>query len=85
MFSRDRSRTVLPSYRCTITAADRRRLDAGDDATLLWLAVVIVQAGGEVTVNLRAPIVINPERMLGRQVMPNACVYPLHYVVERAE
>ena len=47
--------------------------------------VVIVQAGGEVTVNLRAPIVINPERMLGRQVMPNACVYPLHYVVERVE
>ena len=73
-------RTVLPA----IAVRSQRPIAvgcAGDDDTLLWLAVVIVQAGGEVTVNLRAPIVINPERMLGRQVMPNACVYPLHYVV----
>ena len=72
---------VLPNYRCDITAADRLRLGATDDSVLLWLAVVMVREGGEVSVNLRAPIVINPERMLGRQVMPNGCVYPLHHVI----
>ena len=77
--------SVLPTYRCTIAAADRLRLEAANDAALLWLAVVIVQAGGEVAVNLRAPIVINPERMIGRQMMPDGCVYPLHYVVEHGE
>lgn len=72
---------VLPTYRYEITDSDRQRLGAKDDSTLLWLAMVIVDDAGTVAVNLRAPIVINPERMTGRQVMPNACVYPLRYVL----
>ena len=75
-------KTVLPGYRCEIAAADRLRLGAADDGVLLWLAIVMVREGGEVTVNLRAPVVINPDRMVGRQVMPNACVYPLQYAIE---
>jgi flagellar assembly factor FliW len=74
-------RRVLASYRNQLGAADRLRLGSTDDASLLWLAIVSVQDGGEVAVNLRAPIVIEPARMIGRQVMPNDCVYPLHYVV----
>jgi flagellar assembly factor FliW len=74
---------VLPAYRSEISGADRTRLGAADDRGLVWLAIVAVQPGGEVTVNLRAPVVINPERMVGRQVMPNACVYPLQHVIER--
>ena len=74
-------RSVLPSYRYELSDADRLRLGARDDSALLWLAVVIVDDAGTVAVNLRAPIVINPERMTGRQVMPNACVYPLRYVI----
>ena len=72
---------VLPTYRYELTDSDRQRLGASDDSTLLWLAMVIVDDAGTVAVNLRAPIVINPERMTGRQVMPNACVYPLRYVL----
>jgi flagellar assembly factor FliW len=75
-------KTVLPGYRCEIAAADRLRLGAADDGVLLWLAIVMVREGGDVTVNLRAPVVINPARMVGRQVMPNACVYPLHHAIE---
>ena len=78
-------KNVLPNYRCEIGAADRLRLGATDESALVWLAIVSVHDGEEVTVNLRAPIVINPERMVGRQVMPNACVYPLHYVVGSSE
>ena len=74
-------KSVLPTYRYELTDSDRQRLGAKDDSTLLWLAMVIVDDAGTVAVNLRAPIVINPERMTGRQVMPNACVYPLRYVI----
>lgn len=74
-------KSVLPSYRYQLSDSDRLRLGAKDDSTLLWLAIVIVDDAGTVAVNLRAPIVINPERMTGRQVMPNACVYPLRYVI----
>jgi flagellar assembly factor FliW len=72
---------VLPTYRYELSDSDRRRLGAKDASALLWLAMVIVDDAGTAAVNLRAPIVINPERMTGRQVMPNACVYPLRYVL----
>jgi flagellar assembly factor FliW len=74
-------KAVLPSYRCELGASDRSRLGVSDDGALVWLAIVIVGAGGELSVNLRAPIVLNPARMIGRQVMPNACVYPLQYAI----
>ena len=74
-------KAVLPTYRCELGSSDRLRLGTDDDSTLVWLAIVIVSDSGEVAVNLRAPLVINPARMTGRQVMPNACVYPLRYVI----
>ena len=72
---------VLPTYRCELAAADRLRLGARDDSALVWLALVMVGTDGAVAVNLRAPIVINPARMIARQVMPSACLYPLRHVL----
>jgi flagellar assembly factor FliW len=74
---------ALTTYRCEISPADRLRLGAADDRGLVWLAIVTVLEAGAVSVNLRAPIVINPGRMIGRQVMPNDCAYPLQYIIER--
>ena len=74
-------KAVLPTYRAELGASDRHRLGAAEDTDLLWLAIVMVDEQGELAVNLRAPIVINPARMTGRQVMPNATVYPLRYVI----
>jgi len=34
-----------------------------------------------IAVNLRAPIVINPETMLGCQVMPQRSLYPVRHVI----
>lgn len=76
-------KSVLPSYRCELTAADRLRLGASNDEALVWLAIVMVDQSGEVAVNLRAPIVINPDRMIGRQVLPNNGLYPLRHVLGR--
>jgi flagellar assembly factor FliW len=74
-------KSVLAEYRCELSSADRLRLGAADDSVLLWLAIVMVEESGDVAANLRAPIVVNPERMVGRQVMPNGCVYPLRQVL----
>lgn len=74
-------RRVLPDYRCELSEADRRRLGAGDADTLLWLALVTIEIDGTITVNLRAPIVVNPAQMVGCQVVPYHCVYPLRFVV----
>jgi flagellar assembly factor FliW len=74
-------RLVLPSYRCRLSDHDLRVLDAQRDTTLLWLAIVTVEPDGTAVANLRAPIVINPERMLGRQVLPDEGLYPIRHVL----
>lgn len=74
-------RRVLPTYRYTLNGTDRERLRASDGGSLLWLAIVLVEADGTIAVNLRAPVVINPESMIGLQVMPQDCVYPLRHVI----
>ena len=77
-------KTIIPTDRCDVAPADRLRLGVVDDGALVWLVTVIVDESGEVAVNLRAPIVIDPARMTGRQVMPNACGYPLRHVIAGA-
>lgn len=72
-------RVVLESYRCLLTPADLSRLGASAETPLVWLALVAVDEAGQANVNLRAPIVINPARMVGFQVVPSNSVYPLRY------
>ena len=78
-------RRVLPEYRCDLSQADRHRLGVQNTATLLWLVLVTIELDGTITANLRAPVVINPERMIGQQVVPYDCVYPIRHVVAAAE
>lgn len=72
-------RVVLPSYRCQLGEADRVKLNAGSDAPLVWLALVTVDEEHGASANLRAPVVINPARMIGYQVMPHNSLYPLRH------
>jgi flagellar assembly factor FliW len=78
-------RSVIDGYRCELTPADRCRLGADEDTPLLWLALVMVEANGALSVNLRAPIVINPRTMLGQQVVPQNSLYPLRHLLLDAE
>ena len=78
-------KAALPNYRCELSAADRNRLGVTDDNALLWLALVMVDEEGTVSANLRAPVVINPDRMVGFQVMPFECVYPLRHVLAQRQ
>lgn len=72
-------RLVLRDYRCALTPADLARLGATASAPLLWLALVAVDDHGGATVNLRAPVVVNPSRMTGFQVVPSNSLYPLRH------
>jgi flagellar assembly factor FliW len=72
-------RAALPDYRCILGATDLMRLGATAETPLVWLAIVSFDADGAAFVNLRAPVVINPERMLGFQVMPHNSLYPLRH------
>ena len=61
-------RSIVPRYRQALNAAERRRLGARRREPLLWLSIVRVD-GDRAFANLRAPVVINPRRMLGLQVL----------------
>lgn len=59
-------RVILTDYAATLSSSDRHRLDVRDHDDLLWLA--LVRLGDDAaSVNLRAPVVINPRRMIGLQ------------------
>ena len=57
---------------------DRARLGEPGEESLVWLAVVSV-LDDQTLVNLRAPVVVNPARMLGYQLMPSNSLYPLRF------
>jgi flagellar assembly factor FliW len=79
-------RRVFADYRCRLSDADRQRLGASETDALLWLVLITIELDGTITANLRAPIVINPARMVGHQVVPHDCLYPIrHVVVEGSE
>ena len=71
-------RRAFPDYRCVLSDVDRVRLGEPDEASLVWLAVVTV-SDDQTLVNLRAPVVVNPTRMLGYQLMPSNSLYPLRF------
>jgi flagellar assembly factor FliW len=74
-------RRIQAGYRCQLSEADRNALRAEDETALVWLSLVAVEPDGTIAVNLRAPIVINPSTMLGRQVIPYESLYPLRHVL----
>ena len=65
-----------PAYQAAIGSGDRLRIGAKADAPLLWLALVRLESD-RAFVNLRAPLVINPERMAGVQLLDGDSDYPV--------
>jgi len=62
-----------PAFACALSEKDAARLGLGPRSGAvsppLWLALVRV-GPNDASANLRAPIVINPARMVGLQVVP---------------
>lgn len=75
---------VVPGYRVLVSEAERARLGANQDDPLVPLALVTVAEDGTATVNLRAPVVINPSQMIGCQILPDDTTYPLRHPLGRS-
>jgi flagellar assembly factor FliW len=57
-------------YDFTVPEADSRALQAGDGTGLVVLVIVgIPEDPAEMTANLKGPILINPEKRTGRQII----------------
>lgn len=71
-------RLAAPDYTAPLDAATRHRLGAEEGDQLLWLALVRVDDDC-LHVNLRAPVAINPRRMIGAQVIPAESRYAIDH------
>jgi flagellar assembly factor FliW len=74
---------VVPDYHTPLGDGDRHRLAMSAGETLLWLAVVHID-DDSARVNLKAPIVINPRKMAGLQVMAADAAYATDHLLDRA-
>lgn len=68
-------RQVHPTYALGLNDVECRRLEANPRDPLAWFAIVRVGPEEDATVNLRAPLVINPRRMRGIQSLPHESAY----------
>lgn len=74
-------RLVVADYPARLNASDGVKLQADGATPLVWLAIVAVEADGSATVNLRAPVVVNPARMIGRQVVCDDPSYGIRHPI----
>jgi flagellar assembly factor FliW len=72
-------RLIDSGYSCHVDDLQRQRLGATVTTPLLWLAIVCVGDAGESTVNLRAPLVVNPENMRGVQLLAGHDAYDTNH------
>ena len=71
---------VCLDYELKVGEFDRMRLGAAPDDPLLWLAIVTITEN-DAAENLRAPIVINPAKMLGAQLIRDDDRYPVQFTI----
>lgn len=69
-------RLIEPDYCPGFSRAELARVGATPGVPVVVLAVVTLAADGA-TVNLRAPLVLNPDRMTGAQIILEDATWPL--------
>ncbi len=62
---------VYTEYQPDIAAEDTGFLGLSSSADALVVNIVTLRGGGQATVNLKGPIVINRHTLIGKQVIPN--------------
>jgi len=71
---------VKSDYRPVIADNDAVILEIENAEDVVLLAIATIrQAPFSVSVNLKAPLVINSKRKIGKQVVLEDCVYPIQY------
>ena len=73
---------AVSDYRIEIRPGDRTALELEDERTALIYVILNRGVGGGLTVNLQGPLVFNPVRRLGRQLVLTSSRYPVRYPLE---
>ncbi|MFD2369392.1 flagellar assembly protein FliW [Brevibacillus sp. GCM10020057] len=68
---------IFPDYEFVLDDVIKEQLRVQDDTALMVVNIVTIRTEGEVTVNLKAPIVINIENRMAKQVILNDERYPI--------
>lgn len=73
---------AISDYRIEIRPGDRAALELDDERSALIYVILNRGVGGGLTVNLQGPLVFNPVRRLGRQLVLTSSRYPVRYPLE---
>jgi flagellar assembly factor FliW len=73
---------AISDYLIEIRPGDRAALELEDERTALIYVILNRGVGGGLTVNLQGPLVFNPVKSLGRQLVLTSSRYPVRYPLE---
>lgn len=73
---------AVGDYRVEIRQGDRLALELDDERSSLIYVILNRAEGGGLTVNLQGPLVFNPARRLGRQLVLTSSRYPVRFPLE---
>jgi flagellar assembly factor FliW len=73
---------AIADYRIELRAGDRTALELADERSALVYVILNRGEGGGLTVNLQGPLVFNPARRLGRQLVLTSSRYAVRYPLE---
>jgi len=79
-------RAVVADYEARVGAAELKELGAEDPAELeVYSLVVVPKNPQEIRTNLKAPILVNPRRRLGKQTVLDRSDYPIQFFLARGQ
>jgi flagellar assembly factor FliW len=73
---------AMPDYRIELRPGDRTALELDDERSALVYVILNRSEGGGLTVNLQGPLVFNPVRRLGRQLVLTSSRYAVRYPLD---
>jgi flagellar assembly factor FliW len=73
---------AVSDYRIELRPGDRAALELGEERSALIYVILNRGEGGGLTVNLQGPLVFNPQRRLGRQLVLTSSRYAVRYPLD---
>jgi len=73
---------AVSDYRIELRQGDRAALELEDERLAMIYVILNRGEGGGLTVNLQGPVVLNPIRRLGRQLVLTSSRYPVRYPLD---
>ena len=74
---------VVDKYSPSLNPEDMAALQAGENTPLAYYAISVIHDNWkDSTMNLKCPVVVNPEKMLGRQVIMEDTSYSMRHPID---